>query len=55
MREKESDEQTHVKLLADVEASMKQMEADASNAFRADDERIRLLLRLIRFIERLKG
>ena len=55
LREKESVEQTHVKLLADVEASVKQMESDANNASGADDERIRLLLRLIRFVERLKG
>ena len=49
LRGKESDEQTHVKLLADVETSLKQMESDTSNASSADDERIRLLLRLIRF------
>ncbi len=52
---KESDEQAHVKLLADVEASMKQIEADASNASSADDERIRLLLQLVRFTKKLKG
>jgi len=49
LREKETAEQTHVKLLADVEARMKQMEADETNASSADDERIRLLLRLVRF------
>jgi len=49
LRKKGSDEQAHVKLLADVEASKKQIEADASNASSTDDERIRLLLRLIRF------
>ncbi len=52
---KESDEQAHVKLLAAVEASLKQLEAEASNASNADDERIRLLLRLIRFTKKLKG
>ena len=55
LRWKETDEQMRVKLLADVEASVKQMESDANNASGADDERIRLLLRLIRFTERLKG
>jgi len=49
LRAKEAVEQTHVRLLADVKASMKQMEADTSEASAADDERIRLLLRLIRF------
>ena len=49
LRAKEADEQTHVKLLADVEASLKQMEADESNVSGTDDKRIRLLLRLIRF------
>ena len=46
---KEAGERTHVKLLADVETSMKQLEAEESNVSSADDERIRLLLRLIRF------
>ena len=55
LRKKESDEQAHVKLLAHVEASIKQMEADTSNATNADDERIRLLLRLIRFSKKLKS
>ena len=55
LRKKESDEQAHVKLLAAVEASLKQLEAEASNASNADDERIRLLLRLIRFTKKLKG
>ena len=49
LREKEAAEQTHVKLLADVEACMKQMDVDESNASSVDDERIRLLLRLVRF------
>ena len=55
LRKKESDERAHVKLLADVEACVKQMEFDMSTATNADDERIRLLLRLIRFIEKLKS
>ncbi len=55
LRKKESDEQAHVKLLAHVESSIKQMEADTSNATNADDERIRLLLRLIRFSKKLKS
>ena len=49
LRAKASDEQSHVRLLAEVEASMKQMEADASTASSAEDERLRLLLRLVRF------
>ena len=49
LRAKESGEQAHVKLLADVAANLKQLEAEESNASSADDERIRLLLRLIRF------
>ena len=49
LHEKESDEQAHVKLLADVEESVKQMEDGASNASCTDDEHIRLLLRLVRF------
>ena len=55
LREKEADEQAHVKLLADVEASMKQVEADVGNASSADDERIRLLLRLVRYIKKLNS
>ncbi len=49
LREKETAEQAHVKLLAAVEASLKQLEAGESNAPNADDERILLLLRLVRF------
>jgi len=55
LRKKESDEQAHIKLLADVGASLKQLDAEASNASNADDERIRLLLRLVRYIKKLKS
>jgi len=49
LRTKEAVEQMHVKLLADVEACMKQLEIDESSASSAADERVRMLLRLVRF------
>jgi len=51
LRAKEADEQTHVKLLADVEAELKQMATEANDTSSADDERIRLLLRAIRLAQ----